>query len=273
VFHSNLKGIAQIRDFYKLKELTLQDITFVRRFLVEPYEGEQRKINEDWIKFFNFIFEFKAELQAKGINSQEVEKVIGVAVNNFEEDYHGVIESTAIKYLDSIKRHDISFYCSDKGRLNFFYFLCAQYLRTNRMRESVLGSLTNNMVMGVNFNNVWNVMAHIFTTNMAFGLAEDNEKYRIVLLNNKSKIPLIAGDQPVINTYAIGKQGDSVNELEFYYPISPVLAILISGKDEYKFIKEKNISDDDAERYNLSIKDQSHSQIYASSENNIKRYV
>jgi len=115
-------------------------------------------------------------------------------------------------------------------------------------------------------------MRHIYATNMGFVLFSDSSKFRMVLIKNNSATPFITGDQPVINTFAAAGGNEIVSEVEFYYPVSPKLGILISDKIEYRSINEIDIMEEDAHVFNIAMLKSSHEQIYADSEVIIKKY-
>ena len=74
-------------------------------------------------------------------------------------------------------------------------------------------------------------MRYIDASHMALSLFSDR-KFKIFLLDNKTSIPFITGDQPVLNTYAAKTFGSEIpDKTEFYYPLSPTIAILISKKN------------------------------------------
>lgn len=276
IFPSDLMNIGQERYFYKLKELTRKDVEFVRKMAIEPTKHEMlRELNEGWLNIFNIIFKLKNHVEANGVNDPELDEQIDEAIHNIEEDYHQLIEGSAIKHIDSILAKDISFFQTEKGRMDFAYFLCVQYMRTKKRQEAICSQFKNQKnpyLDGVNMESAWSIMRHIYATNMGFGLFADSNKFKMILINNESSMPFITGDQPVINTYAAGGINKAVSDVEFYYPVSPRLAILISSKSEYKSVNEFYVSDVDARAFNIAILNSSHEQIYADSEATIKSY-
>ena len=50
VFKTNLMGVGQKRDFYKLKELTEADILFIKKVAIEPSKGKFRELNDGWLE-------------------------------------------------------------------------------------------------------------------------------------------------------------------------------------------------------------------------------
>ena len=88
-----------------------------------------------------------------------------------------------------------------------------------------------------------------------------------ILLKNETSKKLITGDQPVINTFAIGLNiNQEPEDLEFYYPITPQLAFLLTNKEEFKDRLSIYLNEADVEQYNAGIFDQSGKQVYASNQ-------
>lgn len=271
VFKTNLMGVGQKRDFYKLKELTALDILFIRKVAIEPSKSKLEELNEGWIETFRAVELFRDFFDKNGYSHPEIDKLIDEAEHNFEEEFHTLIEGESIKYIDSILKQDVSFYSSDRDCMNFAFFLCTQYMRTNKIQQNMLNNFQD--VKGINIENCWSIMRHVFATNMAWVLFANRDRFKLVLIINETDTPFITGDQPVVNTYAAGKLGnEAVDDVEFYYPVSPKLAILISERDEYESTEKLSVTKEKALEYNLLIIESSHEQIYASSDQELKRY-
>jgi hypothetical protein len=259
-------NIGQIKDFYKLKELNAEDIAIIYKLAIEPTQPHLQKLNKGWISSLNLIFQLKRTLKQKGINDTILNALIDEAVNNTEEDFHGKLESDAVKYIESILNEDIGFYQTDDGNIDFTYFICIQYMRTNKVKSAVLTAVARR-IQSIDFEKIWNILSHIYATNMGWTLYAERGSFHMFLLKNQSQKELITGDQPVINTYyATGLANtEPPKELEFYYPVSPRLAVLIT-KNVYNSCADKIIlKEDEVDKYNLMMIENSHSQIYATS--------
>jgi hypothetical protein len=271
LFEPNLMGIGQERDFNKLKELNPDEIAFIKDLAIARSNKHLQELHVNLLKQFTFVFQFRKYIEAMGIKDTEAFEMIEVAIHNIEEDLHTDIENTAIKYLDSILREDIGFYDTDEDCMEFLLFLFVQHQRTEKIKKSVLEAVKH--VKTVEFENVWNVLRHIFATNIAWVLYAERKAFKMVLLKNETSIEFITGDQPVINTYAsIGVSKTPPNELELYYPVSPKLAILISEREELKDTRLKLLNENDVMAYNRMIVKNSHNQIYATSTNILEEY-
>ncbi len=267
IFKSNLMNIGQIKDFYKLKELSTRDIEIIHKIAIEPTPPGLQKINKRWVSLFNSVFQLKRDLEQRGVENTEINELLDEYIQNAEEDLHGKIESDAIEYIESILNEDINFFKTDEGYMNFMHFLCIQYMRTNKIKSNVLDRVAQTKSIDVEvIERIWNILSHIYATNMGKSFYDERHSYHLFLLKNRSQKELITGDQPVINTYATGHANSgSPKEVEFYYPVSPQLAALIT-KSVYNILSDKIIlKEDEVDKYNLMIIKQSHSQIYASS--------
>lgn len=210
-------------------------------------------------------------IEKMGIDDTEINTALDEAIHNLEEELHSGIESGAIKYIDSILNENIDFYSTEQGCMYFAYYLCVQYMRTQKIQANIFKNSRN--IESVNIENVWNVMRHIYATNMAWVLFADRDRFRMILIRNQSEVPLITGDQPVVNTYSVGKlDNEPVGEVEFYYPVSPKLAILISEKEEYQSVSEIVLNSEEAHLYNSYILKSSHEQIYSNSKETLEKY-
>ena len=58
IFRTNLENVAQERYFYKLRELSKEDVAFIRSLLIEGSHPILADINEGWLGIFNIIFRY-----------------------------------------------------------------------------------------------------------------------------------------------------------------------------------------------------------------------
>ncbi len=270
IFESNLMGIGQEKDFYKLRELNYDELAFITYFIGKSREHLQH-LHKDLVSQFNNIFSLRKEISAKGIHDQKLNDMLDIAIHNFEENLHTDIEGTAAKYIRSILEEDIRFYKTDKGCREFIYFLCVQYLRTKKIRESAT-NLSNNKT--IDLGKISNIINHIAAVNMGWVFYAERKFFKMILLKNTTTKELITGDQPVINTYGvIGESKIPLDNIELYYPVSPKLAILISEKEEYRDKHLRILSENDVTSYNNMIVKNSHSQVYAASRNALEEFT
>ncbi len=169
IFETNLTGIANQRDFYRLQELNFQDIIFLKK-LIEKFPPFLQKIAVGWVDLFTFIYKFRDFANKNSINNPEIEAYIDEMINNFEEDMHGHIESDSIQYINSLLERNTNFYKTDKGNSDFNYFLSVQYMRTKKLKANMLSLVNKDNTGFFNIEKVWNVLSHIFATNIDYGV-------------------------------------------------------------------------------------------------------
>jgi hypothetical protein len=98
-----------------------------------------------------------------------------------------------------------------------------------------------------------NVECHLYATNVSVGLFRERRAYKIVFLQNTTATPFITGDQPIINLL----DPHGTNDLELFYPLSPLLAMILS-KDNTKFpTQSRHMTDLEIEHYNNAIHERS----------------
>ncbi len=274
VFRSNLTGVAQERDFYKLKKLTKNDVDLIRRFITGPIVNpDLKKICEDWIVHFKVLFDLKEILDSKFPAGEEADALFDELITNMEEDLHSSIESASIGILNKLINKDISVFGNEEEYFQLCYFLAAQYTRTNKIKSNLIDSFKD---IGSGFmDRSVGVVRHVFATTISWGMVSkrDNRELQPYLLVNHSLIQFITSDQPVINIHAVGLDSKEIPEsTEFYYPISPELALVISsqkrfGSDVFE------ISEEQAFEYNCLIVQGAHNQIYAKERSDLEQYV
>lgn len=272
LFPSNTTNIAQEKYFYELQNLTDKEKTFVQSMAMQATSEYLQKLHIDFIN--NYLKVFKYENITGHLTEdkkEEVYELLNQIKKNYEEDYHAHIEGIGNKYLDLIRDKNISFYYDDtaEDRMMFLFFITLQYMRTKKRRNAVIEEFKDE---NINMRKIWPIFAHIGATNIASGLHIEKE-YRLVLLVNKTEIDFITGDQPLVNTYGVkNKKVLEDNELEFYYPISPKLSVLITQdiKDSKKII----ITDEEKVfLYNDMIFNSHEEQIYANKEIHLEKYL
>lgn len=267
IFPTGLMNIAQEKYFYALIDITDTEALWIEKISLNGNEPELLKdMCLSWIKTYRLPFQEINSLKARGINEPEsFDKII----KEGEEKLYCKIEETGKPHLESIYNEDLSFYENDDGKVDFNIFICEQYFRTKKRLES----LNNSSNHGIDTQKLWPIFRHIFATKLAFTFTyRADKKFKIFLMHNNTTINFITGDQPVINRYATKElQGKHIDKLEFYYPVSPKTALLLTEK-EYK---EEELVINDIETV-IELNDllffNSQEQVYGFSEVELNRY-
>lgn len=265
IFCIDPKNVAKQRDFYRLKDLTDYDVWLVRRLAIDPSPPHLQPLHDDLLKSFALIPRLRSLADAAPDGSALTEE-IDEAIINYEELLHGQIEAEALPLLKMLRQGDAAFYNTDDGAMSLTYYLCVQYMRTKKIRERMANAIEAAQQNGGPFDidRIWNVLSQIFATNMGWSLYSDRRSYRLVLLDNKSNLSFIAGDQPLINTLGT-KDGSPPNELEFYYPLTPTLAMLLTERADVYPDDRTYLTKPDVEAFNKMIAEASHEMLFADS--------
>lgn len=275
IFSANIKDVAQKRDFYRVQELSEYEIELLFSYVKnhpKPLQEQQKLI----IKMFNMphVSQRAARTMMSDLgevaleNLSEFEKIMDVVVNNLEEELHAEIERNSMVFIDQIRAEDISFW-EGITKTNFLQFVCLQMLRTRKMQEKLKASIEEKMPENTSLHNIWGVLRHMVSMNVAYSIYTDSN-YGLRLLLNDTQLPYLTTDQPVVNTHSLNVGCDEVpKEFEIYYPISPRKAILIG-------LFADGVEYPDAEKvryYNDCLAKLSHEQIFASSRSILDGYV
>ncbi|WP_454830933.1 DUF4238 domain-containing protein [Pseudoxanthomonas wuyuanensis] len=270
-FRAALMKVGQERDFYRIQDMTDGDIALIHAALIAPMGHEiQRRAAERWILEFNRLRDLRRQLDGAGIDAAQATEAVYIEA---EEQLHGEIERNALPLLERLKASDAFCLSDDDDYIVFVHFLMTQYFRTSRM----LGNMRRGM--GTRFEGTLSrsmgVLRHIMATAAGFTLFAERATMKCHVLVNDTDVPLITGDQPVINMLAVDLPADAMaKDCEFYYPLSPSKALVILVDDRFAGgrICEAHV----AEEFNRLIALSAERQVYAASESdlaNIKRLV
>lgn len=252
-FKTNIMNVGQERDFYAVKDITNEEIEYISAVTKKRHGGLLNEHNSKFVGLYKNVSALHDIEEAS-------EEIINLLIQ-FEEDLMSTVEMDGIKYLDLLLAGNTTFFNEEEHRAKFCYFLMIQFVRTKRMSEKIRNTLRDPLAnKSINVDNVWSVEKYIDAGHLALSLFSDR-KFKIYLLKNKTEISFITGDQPLFNIQAIGIGDGIPTETEFYYPISPSVALIIS-----KNIHSSEIDLDDVCRFNSFVKEISHEQIYANKE-------
>lgn len=256
-FSTSSRNIGAQRFFYQFFELTPEDINYLDYLISLSNNHKLQELNQGWIEHFQKSFEIRRRLKNTEIDSNlreqlnekllDIEKTIG-------EHYHCTIEKTAFPLINMLKQQDTTFYEDVSSRNDFINYISHQYFRTARMKNAKL-AIPNPLPYDT--RRTWPIEAFIYATNLASSIVAEGRKYHFVFLRNKSNLSFITGDQPIINL--AGHKGEKV---DFYYPLTPDLAIIFTAdKIQYPDICA-DVGVLDIESYNYQVYNTSDNQIY-----------
>jgi len=253
------KIIAVDRDFYKLHQLTPSDLAILKLFISQGNKYSQ-ETNQQLLDLITSPYKAVEHIP----NLKPATKII-LERYSFEvlENYHSHIENSFAPLLEKARQGDLSFYTGEKC-ISFINYICTQYMRTKGIKERTVKKLEE--IGAGDFSRIWNIMIHMFATNIGANLYIERHKRILQLLENKSSVPFITGDQPIINLKS--KNGQLPDQLSFYYPISPKSAIFLSDMDESPM--NPKIDEYEATELNKKIKDASYLQVFGDSKESLR---
>lgn len=306
-FKTNTINVTQERDFYRIKPLNDDEIKCLNLFLQGTHPDVQKEMaihtqayleplkDQEKLQQIKMIVEVMYGGEDKipsairdGI--LELKETIDVSLNNIMEDYYSDIEGEATKWIELLKEERADFYYSvDKEKedtesagdekFDFLYFLCAQYFRTKAIKErwsSVFETCLQDprwSALNIRRENIRpdNLSHHFFwqfQNSCAYSLRKRNA--HLTILTNRTSIPFITSDQPLVNLKADYQNlSSTTKELIFYYPISPNVAITINDENS----KDKiDLSEQQVDEYNRIIVNASYQNILANDIAVLKRY-
>lgn len=262
IFLTNLVNIAQERFFYKIFELNEYELFLIRE-LMKPVNPQLMRGVETQIDLLQAPFKAKRKLISLGFDKDIVEKEFSLIEANYEEDLHGLIEGKVIEVIEQLRNCDVKLLEVGELKVHLLHFLASQYFRTKKIRDSFNRNVEQNFKLkNVDFSKIQKVLCHVFAYTVGATLYSENDT-GIFLIKNSTAIPFITGDQPVVNTFATGNEGKDIQDLEFYYPISPAVAVIVSRKKNYMGSVIEVLDTDRIKAWNKHIFLQSNEQLYS----------
>lgn len=269
LFKTSTQNVAQARDFYRIQKMNKNEIDLVHRVFIEPMGKLGKELNSDWISLMQSIHKLDQLIKERGAN-EAWQRKIDIYINNMEEDLHSFIESESESYIQMLRESDLSFFNEEKDRVAFLFYLAIQYVRTNRMKQSLLMAIGNDERLhkqNISIENCWGVIKIITATNLAHSLISKN--YKPVILTAPPDKSFITGDQPAINLFS---DGVSVpNKVDLYYPISPRVSLLYTQDEKMAQSSPRALSPEHVELLNQKIYDLSYEQVYSDCEESLQR--
>ena len=268
-------GVANERDFYRLKDLNDEDVDWIRKLAINENKNPRiKETHENLLKMYLTPFQILKSLREKGLSDLQFESELDIILNNFEEELHSKIEASAIEILESLQCGDTSFYHDDEKCITFMHYMTTQYFRTNSMKQNYLSVIGSDpLAKRINIDKIWNILSHILSTDLGFSIYCDRSRFRLIKIVNETQVPFITGDQPLFNTYAIGKHNsDPVFNLDFYYPVTPTLAYLLTENPVMTISEIRVNKEADIDSYNKSVVAFSFEQVYSCSAESLQRY-
>ncbi len=303
IFRSGLMGVAQQNYFYEFKVLTevekmMAIILSHSRYNVLNHADPYSIIRE--IEKINTAEKYESSNKNSNYSHQYFTDLRRQLGENMQSKY----EEVGQEFINLLLDEDISFYNTDDGRIGFVYFFIMQYIRTKSMRESLNNTFSDlsgdldrlvglldeiskkahmhdilfdkekaekelkDLDSNLDFNNVVPFITYTTVDELVYAFTQKNTM-KLYIIKSHPEIKFITGDQPAINIHSPSPNDKKeVDDLEFYYPLSPDIAVILNFPDHQEW--PKNLSKQQTMELNKKIYQAAHLQVYATDDNAFK---
>ncbi|QDX25481.1 DUF4238 domain-containing protein [Sphingomonas suaedae] len=234
VFPAAAAKVAREGGFHRLRELSDSDVAFIKAVCIVKGSARE-KMHSDFLDKLVFAQRIcQAVVDGPNAFPQDAIDAARKILHDAEEEIQSSIETLGMPWLIALRKKDCSFLEEERESL-FYYFIAMQYMRSKAIQSSVLDALgeSNLAVLKPMMERTWPYQRHIHAVDVAANLFATRGEFNLIFLINKSEIPFIAGDWPLINTHATASPRKIPEKFEIYYPLSPSLAMLYTPEREY----------------------------------------
>lgn len=264
LFATDPINLAVEGDFYKMVRLDDDDVTFIRKFVIDAATHPATKRNhESLLQNLMAPARFVAAHRHNITNVDEVNAALDAFRTNALEDLHAGAESRFLPLLDRLYAEDISFYDDDELVIHFLHYICMQHMRTKGVKAATISTLK--ALNGVDLSRTWDIISQMFSVNIGASLYRERRDRKLILLKNRTEIDFITGDQPALNLSSKSEQKPP-ETLIYYYPVSPRLALLLTETDGKSPFKTDELTPSQVRYLNARIMRAANSQLYARSD-------
>jgi hypothetical protein len=265
VFSAGIGGVANRRKFYRLQEMTPEGISLVLRLYSLPSPPHLQEQHLKLLAKFTAPFIYRFERHLDGTWTQKEDEKFDVAVNNFEEDAHMRIEHLGAPMMKKLRRMDSSGLQDSNEFHGFTIFLAAQHQRTSVLQRKVLEVFREwegKAGIHIHPETLMGFKRSVVMTNVSEAFRLRRHQVRLTFLQPVEGAEFITGDQPVFNVLANGETPPE--ETEFYYPLTPRLAIFIYFDSPHQVVEHRILGQEEVARLNRRMFHESDGVVYAS---------
>jgi Protein of unknown function (DUF4238) len=227
--------VAVERDFYRLRDLEEGDTEFVKTLSFGPStHPRSRATNERWIAQFELFLGLQRAARRSPKASLELLEALDREMIDFQEKAYARMEGDAVENLAALQAGDVSFFEDEGQAARFSYFIAQQYFRTKAMRDRIRDTFSTQSEKD-RFERTWPVFRYIFATNVGCDIFINRKTVKLQVVQAAPGMEFITSDQPAINTHgAFVPSRTAIEEVEYFYPVSPSRAVIISGHSVYQ---------------------------------------
>jgi hypothetical protein len=252
-------NLAVENYFYKLVKLDDADERLVRWLVIDAAaHPDLKSLHEDFLEKLRMPMRFVEANRQRITNLEEVEQELDAYRCNIIEDYHFNVEDKFLPLLNMIYQENISFYEDDDQVIDFFHFICMQHMRTKGIKERTISDLKEKN--GLDLTRTWDIISRMLAINMGGSLCLQRKLRKLVVVKNATDLEFITGDQPTINLE--GERGKPALTMVIYYPVSPVLALILTETDGKSPFSTEGLTSDQVAYLNARMAMASHRQIF-----------
>ena len=269
LFGSNVTGIAGETFFYRVERLSSTDIEYLNGIINLAASPEMRDIHQNTIRLFQMPFTMRDQFEAMSNGrplSSKLNKLLEDAEKTAGEQYHTMTEQSGMWFLDRLREEDCSFFTDKEKVLDFSHYLSHQFFRTPKLKN-LLANM-DNPFGDLDLKRVWFFQSHILADNIGASIFLSKDHYRFLFLKNKSQIPFITTDQPVINLNT-----DKDKNLRLLYPLTPQLAVVFFEDEASPFKTTIELSKDEVDCYNQLMFNRSYDQLYSNDKDYLSGFM
>lgn len=273
IFPSKAAKVAKEGGFHDLRRITKDDEAFLLR-MMRRFGSPNQEFNAKFVDTM-VVARRTCEIVLNDTSaSKEAKTYAKFMLKNFEEKLQGDLEILAIPWLNALRNGDASFAHMDENRL-YYHYLTTQYFRTKRMMTKMVlqFSEVEGGIIGSQIERVWQIMRHLLASTVGSSLYAEKDKYCTVFFRTSGQLPFITGAQPIVNTHRPSGTITVPEDIEFYYPLTPNLAMLYTKKSDVENEAQIATDDDGVDRYNRMIIEASPDYFFGSDKATVERYA
>jgi hypothetical protein len=269
--HVNPVNLAAEHYFYKLSKLSATDLDLLKLLISLPFPVPDliKKAESDFLNSLFLPMFFVEHNRDKLQNLDKIEEYLDDHMANVVEDFHARAEGAFGDILQKIKDKDLSFYDDSSQCIQFLHFIGLQHMRTKGIREKSIEVVREKN--NADLSRIWVALSTIFAQRIGFSLFLDRRRKALTLIENRTGLPFITGDQPLINLD--GTYPTPPSTLTLYYPISPELTLLLPENDAPPRFTTESLTAADVAELNGRIAAAAHRQVFGLSENCLRPFV
>ncbi len=250
IIKTNIEGVAQERYFYALEEFTEEEEIILKELIMLWSNDIVRPLVMEYYNMITMFSKINRAIKNKDLstmNSAELDKNLALLKANTMEDIHTSLEKFGERLIEIRKVADLEFLDDKQELFTTMIYVSFQYLRTKNMREVTKPIINKYPYLS---NKFLNFFPFIYAPAIADSLTSE-KNIKFIFFDNKTEIDFITTDQPIINAKKnILSDIGIVSQLDYYYPITPKIAIIIHYQEQEEKRKYVLIEKQQVNHYN-----------------------